>query len=230
MNKRQFLKLSSLLLVQSLYGKEINANNIISNFIGKKKEKFIPATKKISMLDVPVNQNYIDSPTMLHRAHNVYLSNKFKGGRGTKHIHLVNTHTGEVFKETFKVNGRYNKIALRKFNYFMRDFRTGSVKNINPYILDILYELKTKTNHRSPFYVLSGYRTRQTNELLRRKSKKVAKNSLHIKGFAIDITSHEKSISYLAKVSRRMSLGGVGEYRAQNFVHLDTGHVRHWFG
>ncbi len=231
MNKRTLLKFFTLFSFNLIYGKSLKPDNVISKFIEEQTaSNFKPVRKKISMLDVPVNKNYIDSPTLLKRVNNFALNQKFKNDQRTKKLHLINVHTGEIFNEVFKINGRYNKVALQKFNYFMRDFRTGEIKNINPHLLDILYELKMVTNHRTPFYVLSGYRSKKTNEMLRRRSKEVAKNSLHIKGFAIDITSREKPIHYLAQKARKLMLGGVGEYKKHNFVHLDTGHVRHWFG
>jgi len=147
-----------------------------------------------------------------------------------KDIHMINTHTGEEVKMVFKENGSYNPEALRELSYFLRDYRTGHAKYIDPNLLDILYSLKVKLGSDKPFYVLSGYRTKKTNELLRRTTKGVAKHSLHIQGKAIDITLPNRSTKEIARAARSLSLGGVGQYNKSHFVHVDTGKVRHWYG
>jgi len=147
-----------------------------------------------------------------------------------RELHLINTHTGEEFKEVFKENGLFKRKAIAEFIHFMRDYRTGEMTYIDPGLLDYLYDIKEKLDTDKPFYVLSGYRTKKTNEMLRKHYHGVAKHSLHIKGKAIDITSEHKSTKEIAKVARSLKKGGVGQYNKSHFVHVDTGRVRHWYG
>ena len=141
-------------------------------------------------------------------------------------IHLYNEHTGEEFKSMYKVNGIYVKKELIRFNYFMRDFRTHEVINIDPRLLDILYSLNKKLESEKPLIVISGYRSPKTNEMLRKNTYGVAKHSYHIIGRAIDITSEHYSVKKIASIARHLRKGGVGQYNHSHFVHIDTGRVR----
>ena len=62
-----------------------------------------------------------------------------------------------------------------------------------------------------PYTLLSGYRTPQTNAMLRRRSGGVAKNSLHMKGKAADLRLRSRSVSQMARAATKISAGGVGQ-------------------
>ncbi len=66
--------------------------------------------------------------------------------------------------------------------------------------------------------------------MLRRRSKGVAQNSLHMQGKAMDFFIPDVPLSKLREIGLRMQLGGVGFYPTSGspFVHMDTGSVRHW--
>ena len=70
--------------------------------------------------------------------------------------------------------------------------------------------------------------TRKTNELLRRRSEGVAKNSYHIKGMAVDINVPNVSLRRLRDIAIGLQRGGVGYYPRHGFVHVDVGPVRTW--
>ena len=72
----------------------------------------------------------------------------------------------------------------------------------------------------------SGYRSHKTNNYLREQNNKVAKNSLHILGKAIDFSIPTRSSREVAEVSRDTTDGGVGHYAS--FIHLDSGPERDW--
>ena len=76
--------------------------------------------------------------------------------------------------------------------------------------------------------MLSGYRTPETNALLRKRSRSVAKKSLHIKGQAADLRMQGKSVQQVAKAAASCVAGGVGRYSRSNFVHIDCGEKRLW--
>ena len=78
--------------------------------------------------------------------------------------------------------------------------------------------------------LLSGYRSAATNAMLRRQSRNVAKNSLHIKGKAADLRLGSRSVKQMAEAAASCSAGGVGRYYGSNFVHMDCGDVRTWNG
>ena len=80
-----------------------------------------------------------------------------------------------------------------------------------------------------PVYdVISGYRSPATNAQLRKKSKAVAKRSLHMLGKAIDVRLTDVDSRTLRDAAIRLKIGGVGYYARSDFVHLDTGRFRTW--
>lgn len=64
--------------------------------------------------------------------------------------------------------------------------------------------------------------------MLRKKSRRVAKDSLHMRGQAVDLRFHELPLAEARQIALNMQRGGVGYYPGQNFMHLDVGAVRSW--
>jgi len=139
-----------------------------------------------------------------------------------------NGHTGDTFAGTYRVGGKYLPEAFDRINYVLRDFRSGDVFPIDPRAIDILYSLQRKTGQRDALEVLSGYRCPRTNAMLNKTTSGVARKSLHLTGQAIDIRQPGYSTSRLRNAAVGLKAGGVGYYPASNFVHVDTGRVRHW--
>ncbi|MNP25827.1 Peptidase M15 [compost metagenome] len=79
-----------------------------------------------------------------------------------------------------------------------------------------------------PVQLVSGYRSLDTNNELRERSRGVAKHSYHTKGQAMDFHIEGIQLSNIRKAALKMSAGGVGYYPRSNFVHIDTGPVRTW--
>jgi uncharacterized protein YcbK (DUF882 family) len=147
----------------------------------------------------------------------------------SRSLHFYNPHTGEKMDVSYFTKGRYSPAALRDINRIFRDFRTGAVKPIDPHLLDYLYGVSLKLETRSsPFHIISGYRSPETNAMLSRESGNVAKNSLHIQGKAVDIRLPDRKISAVRRVAVSLKQGGVGYYPSENFVHLDVGDIRYW--
>lgn len=144
-----------------------------------------------------------------------------------KSISFYNIHTGEAIETVFWSNGRYLPKALSKIDHILRDYRTDEVKRIDLGLLDLLHSLSLMLETSSPFHVISGYRSVRTNAMLRQKSSGVAKNSLHTKGMAIDISIPGYSLYNLRQAAIALKQGGVGYYPGQ-FVHVDVGRVRYW--
>ncbi|MGA8180817.1 MAG: DUF882 domain-containing protein, partial [Desulfobacterales bacterium] len=64
--------------------------------------------------------------------------------------------------------------------------------------------------------------------MLRRRSKNVAKNSLHMEGEAVDIRIPGCDTRRLRNICMSLKAGGVGYYPKSDFVHVDIGSVRYW--
>lgn len=143
-------------------------------------------------------------------------------------LRFLHTHTGErLTVEYFDRNG-YAPDALATINHFLRDFRTGDVRQMDPALLDLLHTLARHTESARPFEVISAYRSPKTNAQLRAHTEGVAAGSLHMVGQAIDIRLTDVPLPKLRDAARVLKAGGVGYYPASDFVHVDTGRVRTW--
>ena len=100
---------------------------------------------------------------------------------------------------------------------------------IEPGLLDLITDLRARVGSRAPFQVISGYRSPQTNAMLREQSAEVAQHSLHMDGKAIDIFLEDVQLDYVRLAAMDLSRGGVGYYPGR-FLHVDVGPVRHWQG
>jgi len=147
---------------------------------------------------------------------------------GERRIHLYSTNTGETFNGVYWADGDYIPEALEEIDYLMRDYRANLVKEINPNLLDLLYNLNQKLENGSPFHVISGYRSPKTNAALRKRNRRVARNSLHMSGMAVDLRVPDVHVKHLCNAALEMRCGGVGYYAKRGFVHLDVGDVRTW--
>ncbi|HLF96900.1 MAG TPA: DUF882 domain-containing protein [Methylococcaceae bacterium] len=145
-----------------------------------------------------------------------------------RQLSFLNLHTDEKFRIDCCPGKRHDVIALRRFNEFLRDHRTGEVHPMDPALLDILNAVAALTHSRGTFQVICGYRSPQTNAMLHRTSSGVVENSLHTVGRAIDVRLSDVNTKTLQKAGIALEKGGVGYYRQSDFVHLDTGRVRTW--
>ena len=101
------------------------------------------------------------------------------------------------FNRVYWADGDYVPEALAEVNHLLRDYRANQIKDIDPNLLDLLYNLNQKLECDSPFHVISGYRSPRTNAALRKRNRKVARNSLHMAGMAVDLRMPDLHIKYL---------------------------------
>ena len=148
--------------------------------------------------------------------------------RGQRALTMRNLHTGEKLTRTYWVDGEYLAEPLADINHLLRDHRSNQSHPMDPQLLDLLHQLQHKVGSNKPFEIISGYRSPQTNAKLRGTSKGVAKRSLHMLGKAIDIRLPGQDLATLRQAALSLKAGGVGYYPKSDFLHLDTGRVRHW--
>lgn len=139
-----------------------------------------------------------------------------------------NLHTGERLKTVYWQDGRYLPDAMHDINWLLRDFRVDRIHPIDPQLLDLLAALHARLDTASPFEVISGYRSPETNAMLASTTDGVAQNSLHMAGQAIDIRVRGRHLRYVRAAALSLRRGGVGYYPHSDFVHVDTGRVRTW--
>jgi uncharacterized protein YcbK (DUF882 family) len=145
-----------------------------------------------------------------------------------RRLKFFHTHTGKHLDVVYKRGDDYVSEALSEINAFLSDFRNGESTNMDPHLLDLIYDLREALGGKGTYEVISAYRSPETNDLLRSQSSGVAKNSLHLSGKAIDIRLTDVDLSRLHDTAIAMQRGGVGYYASSNFVHVDTGRVRRW--
>lgn len=78
--------------------------------------------------------------------------------------------------------------------------------------------------------VISGYRSPEFNATLKEEGHKVANESYHTKGKALDIHIDELDERVIRDYLQKAMLGGVGYYGGKLMVHMDVGPVRKWQG
>jgi uncharacterized protein YcbK (DUF882 family) len=148
----------------------------------------------------------------------------------TRRVGLLNLHTGERLEIDYFRNDAYLPDAIAAIEVLLRDFRTGDRHPIDPALMDYLVRTAQALGKDPIFSVISGYRSPLTNAHLHERSAGVAAHSLHMEGRAIDVRLGGVDCSELAAHALDLQCGGVGYYRASDFVHLDTGRVRTWKG
>jgi uncharacterized protein YcbK (DUF882 family) len=148
----------------------------------------------------------------------------------TRTISFHHIHTDEELTVTYKVNGRYDDDALNKINNLLRDWRESQVIKMDPHLIDLLWEVHHEVGAKGAIWIVCGYRSPETNSMLRRRSNGVAQFSQHMLGKAIDFYIPGVPLERLREAGLRAQRGGVGFYPTSGapFVHMDTGSVRHW--
>lgn len=151
-------------------------------------------------------------------------------GSDERTISFYHIHTKETLTVTYKRNGEFVPEAMKKIDWLMRDWRRNESTKTDPDTIDLIWEMHRELGSKEPVHVICGYRSRGTNDMLRRTVGGQASNSQHITGKAIDIAFPDipaRQLRYSAMIRER---GGVGYYptSAIAFVHVDTARVRHW--
>ncbi|WP_102109859.1 YcbK family protein [Oceaniglobus roseus] len=151
-----------------------------------------------------------------------------RGAGDIRRIKMYSGRTGESIDMVYWIEGKYIPDALKEITLFMRDWRNNKVMNIDSRTVDIMTAAHRLMDVNEPYMLLSGYRSPETNSMLRSRSSGVAKNSLHLRGQAADLRLQSRSVNQMAKAAAACHAGGVGRYSKSDFVHMDCGAVRSW--
>ena len=147
-------------------------------------------------------------------------------------LRMYNANTDERMSSRFYGSTGYDVVEIRRINWFMRDWREAEMKQVDVRLLWALAAIRQaamKDGHDGEIRFLSGYRSRKTNNLLRRLGYGAAEDSLHISARANDFSLPGIPVWQVAEYARWLEVGGVGHYPG-SFVHIDSGTVRHWEG
>ena len=143
-------------------------------------------------------------------------------------LRFYHQHTREELDIVYRDGHIYRRQALKKINTLLRDFRSGEIHPIDPSLLDFLEAVQKRTGSVGPYEIISGFRSPETNAMLRSQTDGVATRSLHMKGKAIDVRLTDIPTQALREAALALRRGGVGYYPKSNFIHLDTGRFRSW--
>ena len=179
-----------------------------------------------------LNNLYFDPEPELHGNINQLInhhSNSIFRPQRSFSLNLRNTNTSETYAYKIKASFFNNELNYDMLDYFFRDWRENkTIKMDRGVIKNFLKvcESLLGSDRELQVDITSGFRTKKTNEKLRRNSYNVAKNSMHLVGRAIDFRIRDRSISNLEEAAEKLTPGGLGIYSA--FIHIDTGPYRRW--
>ena len=143
-------------------------------------------------------------------------------------LRLYNTHTGESLRAVYWAEGKFVPEAMNDINKLLRDHRNNQVAQMDPKLVYLLDQVSTAVGSNSVVHIISGYRSPASNQLLADTTNGVARHSMHLDGKAIDVRIPGRDLASLHKAALRAAGGGVGYYPESQFVHIDTGRLRHW--
>jgi len=148
----------------------------------------------------------------------------------TRAIVLVYPPTHERLNLTYYAHGDYKPEAMAAIDKLFRDRHTNEVYKIDPELIDFLVDIRRRLGLPPSvvFEILSGYRSPATNEKLRFTNGQVAKESLHMRGWAVDFRIPNVNGKAIAEIAKTMQRGGVSYYPTDNHVHVDLGNIRTW--
>jgi uncharacterized protein YcbK (DUF882 family) len=110
-----------------------------------------------------------------------------RGAGEFRRIRMHNARTGESMDTIYWLEGEYIPEAMNEISFFMRDWRENELIAFDPRTIDIMSAAHNMMETTEPYLVISGYRSRKTNNMLRRRNRGVASNSYHVKGMAADL-------------------------------------------
>lgn len=123
--------------------------------------------------------------------------------------------------------GRYLPQGFEQIATIFRCRLTEEQHEIDAELIEILDAIQDHFDARE-VRLISAYRSPERNALMRRQGRRVARDSLHMRGMAADIELPGVSRQALRDFAFALHQGGVGFYRRSGFVHVDSGEPRAW--
>lgn len=146
-----------------------------------------------------------------------------------RYIFFYNPNTGETIRRVYWTpRDGYIQQSIGEISWSLRDHHNDQVRQFDPGVLDQLYAVQLQMGLGQPVHVISAYRSPSTNGSLCERSRRVARNSYHMRAMALDLRVPGGRVSDLNRAARSLGAGGVGYYPRSNFVHIDSGPVRYW--
>lgn len=146
---------------------------------------------------------------------------------GQLRLYNVNTKERLVVKYRNR-SGQYDQGALKDINYFLRCPHSNQICEMDIQLLEDMNEVEKLVGRGKEIRIFSAYRSPSYNNLLIHLGRGAAPKSLHTTGQAVDFSISGVRLSQVRRAAFNLKRGGVGYYRRQGFIHLDTGPIRYW--
>jgi uncharacterized protein YcbK (DUF882 family) len=144
-----------------------------------------------------------------------------------RRLFISRPQAGESFKGVYFADGRYVPEAVARIARLMRDPHDETTR-IDPRLIDLMARMQRGLATNAPLQIVSGYRSPRSNARARSADSRVARNSFHTQGQAVDLRVDGFTIGQLRRAALALQEGGVGTYPRRDFLHLDVGPVRRW--
>ena len=152
-------------------------------------------------------------------------------------IHVVRPASNEKTRLLYWKDGELIDSAYQELCHLLRDVNGKETAPIDPKLLETLWGAQAfvaRYGIESPVEILSGYRTRNSNNKLIEQGIPAARQSLHMSGKAADIRISGLTEEVLGGLVKSFRQGGVGFYYRSGpkggWIHTDTGLNRTWKG
>ncbi len=152
-------------------------------------------------------------------------------------LKLIRPASGERVNLLYWKDGEVIDAAYQELCHLMRDVTGKEAAPIDPKLFETLWGTQAfiaRYGIEQPLEILSGYRTRKTNEALIEAGVPAARQSLHLDGKAADVRIANLNAEVLGGLVRSFRQGGVGYYYRAGprggWIHADTGLKRTWKG
>lgn len=145
-----------------------------------------------------------------------------------RRLFITQPLAGESFKGEYFAQGRYIPDALARIQRLLRDVNDNTLHQIDPELINLMARMQRTLATTESLQIVSGYRSPLSNARARRTDRRVAKNSFHMQGKAVDIRVAGYSLGQMRRAALSLEAGGVGTYARRDFLHIDVGPVRNW--
>ena len=126
-----------------------------------------------------------------------------RGAGDLRRVRMYSQRTGEAVDTIYFANGRYIPEAMTEISYFMRDWRHNQVMKYDPRNVDILAATLRMMDTDEPYLLISGYRTPQTNRMLRGAARGLAAHARHGRRRAAEEPLGEADLGRRLRLQRR---------------------------
>ena len=143
-------------------------------------------------------------------------------------LSILDVHTGESLSVVYRDSqGRYDLSSLEAVDRLLRCHGDGLEHPISLKLIELVDHLQDRFGA-AEVRMVSGYRSPDYNASLKKRLGRVAHDSLHMQGMAMDIQIAGIGKGELGAYARSVEGGGVGVYRSSSYIHVDVGPVRSW--